>query len=86
MQAKSPPRMQVVKREDKEAKLQSFIVEQFELLAQSGGFSEQRECLVVALSTASPVVRALSRAALEGALANVKVRLIVVEICQLDVG
>ena len=84
MQAKSPPRMQVVKREEKEAKLQSFIVEQFELLAQSGGFSEQRECLVVALSTASPVVRALSRAALDGALDNVAVRLIVADISGSD--
>ena len=84
MQAKSPPRMQVVKREEKEAKLQSFIVEQFELLAQSGGFNEQRECLVVALSTASPVVRALSRAGIEGALANVKVRLIVADVSGSD--
>lgn len=84
MQAKSPPRMQVVKREDKETKLQAFIVEQFESLAQTGRFSEPRECLVVALSTASPVVRALSRAALAGALANVDVRLIVADISGSD--
>lgn len=80
MQAKSPPRTQVVKREEKEAKLQSFITEQFDNLAQCGAFNEQRECLVVALSTASPVVRALSQAALAGSLENVRVRLIIANV------
>jgi len=63
MKAKSPPRMQVVKREDKQDKLTDFILAQLDRLDDEHVLREAHELQVIALSANSPVIAALKTAA-----------------------
>lgn len=84
MKAKSPPRMQVVKRDEKEATLTAFINTHIGTVVRGQDISADNEILVVALSADSPVVRALRRSAGEHQLSNVHVRLILANISSAD--
>ena len=84
MKAKSSPRMQVVKRDEKEATLTAFINTHIGKLARGSEASEDNEILVVALSTDSPVVRALRHSADEHQLSEVHIRLILANISTTD--
>ena len=84
MQAKSPPRMQVVKRDEKEATLTAYINTHIGKLTGGQDTSFDDEILVVALSADSPVVRALQRSASEHRLADVQVRLILANVSSAD--
>ena len=79
MQTKSPPRMQVVKCDDKIEKLIAFINEQFERRSGAGDYSANDELQVVALSVHSPVVCALQHFANRPELEGVKINLIVAD-------
>lgn len=80
MQAKSPPRMQIVKREEKEGKLGSFIIEYLDHLSREQGGPGDHPFLVVALSTQSPVVCALKRAANLRDLSRRRIQLILASV------
>ena len=84
MKAKSPPRMQVVKRDEKEATLTAFINTHIGKLATGSKAADDNEILVVALSTDSPVVRALRHSADENQLSDVHIRLILAHISTTD--
>ncbi len=80
MQAKSPPRMQVVKREDKQAKLTAFILEQIDRIEGAVLSDGSYELQLVAVSAASPVIAALKDAAAERDLSQVHLRLILANV------
>lgn len=79
MQTKSPPRMQVVKCDDKKEKLISFINEQLERRSSAGDLHADDELQVVALSVHSPVVCALQQVIGRPELEGVKIKLIVAD-------
>ena len=79
MQTKSPPRMQVVKCDDKKEKLIAFIEEHLDRRASAGDYAGQDEIQVVALSVFSPVVEALKAVTGRPELQNVKIKLIVAD-------
>ena len=79
MQTKSPPRMQVVKCDDKIEKLIAFINEQLERRLSAGDDSADDEFQVVALSVHSPVICALQHVAGRQDLEGVKIKLIVAD-------
>ncbi|MEM6496690.1 MAG: hypothetical protein AAF709_08190 [Pseudomonadota bacterium] len=79
MQTKSPPRMQVVKCDDKKDKLIAFISEHFERRMSAGDDGSPDELQVVALSVNSPVVGALQYFAARQEIAGAKIQLIVAD-------
>lgn len=80
MQAKSPPRMQVVKREEKQAKLTAFIQEQMDRIPSDTLSGGEYELLLLAVSTDSPVIAALKSVTAARSLANVHLRLILANV------
>ncbi|MEM8973822.1 MAG: hypothetical protein AAGD43_17320 [Pseudomonadota bacterium] len=79
MQTKSPPRMQVVKCDDKKDKLIAFIDEHFERRLSAGDDGSSDELQVVALSVNSPVVGALQHFAARQEIKGTKIKLIVAD-------
>ena len=79
MQTKSPPRMQVVKCDDKQEKLISFIDEHLERQMSAGDFSTKDEIQIVALSAFSPVVHAIQHFVDREEMQGVKIKLIVAD-------
>ena len=86
MKAKSPPRMQVVKREDKQRKLTDFISTQLDRLAHEDLLGEAYELQLVALSATSPVIAAFKTLAAHGSLANAHLRIIFANIEPTDLA
>ena len=60
MQAKAQPSMQVVRKEEKEARLRQFIQSELETIASSGISDRPPSFLLVARSLESPVVKAIA--------------------------
>ncbi len=79
MQTKSPPRMQVVKCDDKKDKLIAFINEHFERRVSAGDDGSPDELQVVALSVNSPVVGALQYFAASQKIKGTRIKLIVAD-------
>jgi hypothetical protein len=65
MRCKASPRIEVVRREDKESRLTNFILE---FVKASAGATEGQNALLVARSLKSPVVRAVKHLATTGRL------------------
>jgi len=85
MKAKSSPRMQVVKREDKQEKLTSFIISHIDQFNHKRMPGDTHEVQLVALSAVSPVMSALKTAAERIDLSKVHLRLILASIEPTDV-
>jgi len=72
--------MQVVKREEKQIKLTTFITEQIDHLASDDRLSCDHELLLVALSATSPVIGALKEVAAARDLSQIQLRIILANI------
>ncbi len=84
MKAKSPPRMQVVKHEEKKAKLTDFILDQLDQLDHEHPLHAPYELQLVALSATSPVIGALKTAAERRDLSKAHLRVIFASIESTD--
>ncbi|MGI9424881.1 MAG: hypothetical protein ACR2PA_16915, partial [Hyphomicrobiaceae bacterium] len=85
MQTKSPPRMEVVKCDEKVSKLTNFVIEYFDRRTAETSDADQDELLVIALSAASPVIRALKSAAGQRDLGCVSARLILANVSDTEI-
>lgn len=85
MQTKSPPRMEVVKCDEKVSKLTNFVLEYFDRRTAETSDADQDELLVIALSAASPVIRALKSAAGQRELGCVSARLILANVSDTEI-
>lgn len=73
----TPPRMHVVRKEEKEARLNAFLTEQ--LAAAAGRETAARDLSVIARSFESPILKALAGHAAMIAAASLTVRVVVVQ-------
>ncbi len=74
MIVKTPSRMQVVRKQEKEPRLKDFIARELVQIAAQGSATEPVRCLLLARSVDSPVVRALTAFAAEFEAQGIKVR------------
>jgi len=74
MHAKAQPRMQVIRKEEKEARLRQFIQAGLETIANAVDPVPSRELLLIARSPESPVLRALASLGAELSICNCSIR------------
>lgn len=80
MRLKAPDRMDVIKKEDKEARLVQFIAKDLEARKAAPVPSARTEYLLVLRSAESPVARALTALAADIAASGLSVRAVIVQV------
>lgn len=80
MRLKAPDRMDVIKKEDKEARLVQFIARDLEARKAAPSPTARNEYLLVLRSAESPVARALTTLAADIAASGLSVRTVIVQV------
>ncbi len=80
MRLKAPDRMDVIKKEDKEARLVAFISKDLAARTDAAGPAASPEYLLVLRSAESPVARALASEAAAISAAGIAIRIVLVQV------